>query len=129
MRIRKAAAIYSVFIGVSMIGMWTMFYATGNIPELETKPIELAMHLLAEITTAVLLIVGAIGLLRHSQWGKNVYFLATGMLVYTLIQSPGYYLQLGEFPFVVMFGVFLLFAVLFANQVMVDDGDKERLGR
>jgi len=34
-----------------------------------------------------------------------------GMLIYTLIQSPGYFSEQGEFAFVVMFAIFFLIAL------------------
>lgn len=37
MRLRKLAAGYSIFVGISMIGMWAMFYFTGRIPEFNTN--------------------------------------------------------------------------------------------
>ncbi len=43
----KAAALFSIVVGISMILMWMMFYFTGSIPELESEPARIAMHLLA----------------------------------------------------------------------------------
>lgn len=47
MKIKKAASIYSIFMGISMIGMWIVFYVTDGIPEIHTKPIELGMDIAA----------------------------------------------------------------------------------
>lgn len=109
--LRKLTSIYSIFIGVSMISMWTIFYFTGAIPELATEPARIIMHMIAEYSTAIGLIVGGGGLLKNKGWGFSIYLLSTGALIYTLIQSPGYYLQLGEISFVIMFAVFLTLAV------------------
>ena len=57
MKIRNIIAIYSLFIGILMIGMWGMFILTGQVPEMATKPAEIMLHLLAEFTTAILLIM------------------------------------------------------------------------
>ncbi|PKL66339.1 MAG: hypothetical protein CVV28_11225 [Methanobacteriales archaeon HGW-Methanobacteriales-1] len=105
MKIRNIIAIYSLFIGILMIGMWSMFILTGQVPEIAIKPAEIMLHLLAEFITAVLLIGGGIGLLKKIKVGYNLNLVALGMLLYTLIVSPGYYLQKGDLVFI---GVFVL---------------------
>lgn len=110
--IRKTAAIFSIFVGISMIGMWLMFYFTDSIPELATEPAKISMHLAAEFATALALIFGGWGLLKLKAWGEPLYLLATGALIYTMIQSPGYFLQTGEPGFVVMFAVLLILAIV-----------------
>ncbi|SHJ76160.1 hypothetical protein SAMN02745975_02809 [Geosporobacter subterraneus DSM 17957] len=112
MNVKKAASVYAIFMGLCMIGMWVMFYLSGSIPELETKPVEIAMHLIAEFTTAALLILGGYGLLKDQPWGMNIYCISMGMLLYTLMMSPGYFLQKGELSFGIMFGAFFITAVL-----------------
>lgn len=112
MKIRTWAALYSLVVGVSMIGMWTMFYFSGGIPELKTKPVEITLHLAAELSTAVLLIIGSWGLIKRRPWGIQAHSLSLGMLLYTLIASPGYYLAKGELPFVFLFAVLAALAVV-----------------
>ncbi len=114
----KAAAVFSIVVGISMILMWMMFYLTGSIPELESEPARIAMHLLAEFATALALIIAGWGLLKAKTWGVNIYLLATGALLYTMIQSPGYFVQSGETGFVVMFSVLIILALFFLVQVL-----------
>jgi len=97
-----------------MFGQWAMFIATGNVPELQTEPIRIAFHLAGEFTTAALLVVGGVGLLAVKKWGYHVFLLALGMLLYTIIVSPGYFGQLGQWVFVVMFAVLVVLTALFA---------------
>ena len=113
MKIKKIAAVYSIIIGVSMIGMWTVFYVTGGIPELYTEPAKITMHLIAEFVTAIALILGGFGLISNRKWAFQTYLLSMGMLMYTLIVSPGYYIQSGDFIFVAMFAVFIILAIIF----------------
>lgn len=103
---RRYAIIYALLVGTGMLGMWSMLLVTGQVPEVETEPIRLAFHLAAEAMTAVALIVAASGVARRARWGRSVYLLATGMLAYTLVVSPGYYAQAGDVAFVVMFAAF-----------------------
>jgi len=110
---RRAAAIYAIVVGVLMFGQWAMFLVTGNVPELQTEPIRIAFHLAGEFTTAALLVVGGFGLLTLRKWGYHVFLLALGMLLYTIIVSPGYFGQLGQWVFVLMFAVLVVLTVLF----------------
>jgi len=110
--IRKVSAFYCLFMGISMIGIWNMFYFTGSIPEFETKPVELGLHIAAEIITAIVLIIGGIGLLKRKKWAFEIYLVAIGMLLYTLIMSPGYFAQKGDLAFVAMFIVFIIAALI-----------------
>ena len=116
--IKRAAAIYSIIVGISMLTMWLMFYAVGGIPELETESVRILMHIAAELATAAALLVGGWGLLTLKPWGRQVYLLATGALLYTMIQSPGYFLQNGELGFVAMFAVLFVLAVLLLVNMM-----------
>ena len=113
MKIKRAASVFSIFMGLSMLGMWIMFYLSGSIPELVTKPIEISMHIIAELLTAIMLIVGGIEVFLDKKWGTNIYFVSMGMLLYTLIVSPGYYIQRGNIGFVAMFAVFLVLSIIF----------------
>lgn len=108
---RTVVSVYSITMGVAIIAMWVFFWTTGAIPGMLTKPWEITMHLTAEITTASLLIVSGTGLLLGALWAHRVNVFASGMLVYTLIQSPGYYLQRNALIFVLMFAVSFILAI------------------
>ena len=107
MKYRKACSVFSLIIGILMLSMWSFFLVTGNVPELETRTAEIILHLVAEFSTAVLLIISGILLLRASKNAIWVYPLSMGMLLYTLIVSPGYYIQSGDYIFTAMFGFML----------------------
>jgi len=100
---KKLLAIYSVLVGAAMIAMWCVFYALNAIPEVVDRPWEIAMHLAAEFATAALLIASGFGILARASWAGRINIFASGMLIYTLIQSPGYYMQRHAIAFVVMF--------------------------
>ena len=88
--------------------MWSGLYLAGEITELATAPLEIGYHLVAEGLTAIALLVGGVGLLRGRAWAGRVLPVALGMLLYTLINSAGYYANLGEWPIVGMFTVLTL---------------------
>ncbi len=109
---KTVVSVYSITMGVAMIAMWAVFWATGAIPDMMTRPWEIAMHLTAEFTTAGLLVISGTGLLYGARWATRVNVFASGMLVYSLIQSPGYYLQRNAMIFVLMFAACFLITVM-----------------
>lgn len=130
-------SVYSITMGLAMIAMWSFYWLTGAIPEILTRPWEIAMHLTAEFTTAALLIVSGIGLYAGALWAQRVNLFATGMLAYTLIQSPGYYLERNAMIFVLMLAVCFLITLTLSpafrpvpRRVLVKAANpEERIGR
>ncbi|MFQ5812326.1 MAG: hypothetical protein ACE5I2_03925 [Anaerolineae bacterium] len=106
------ASIFALIVGAGMIGQWLFFLATDQVPELKTEPLRIRFHLAAEFTTAIALLVGGIALLTDQTWGRWFYLLAMGMLLYTVIVSPGYFAQKGQWAFVGMFAAVLLLALV-----------------
>ncbi len=106
----KFAAWCSLAIGVLMLAQWTFFLASGSVPEVRTAPIALTFHLVAEGATALALIAAGVGLLRRLPWARILGLVANGMLIYTVIVSPGYFAQNGQWPLVAMFAVLLVLA-------------------
>ncbi len=103
----KAAGWCSLVIGVLMLGQWVFFLSMGQVPEVRTAPIALGFHLAAEAITALLLVVSGTMLIRGRSQFAWLGFVANGMLMYTVIVSPGYFAQLGQWSLVAMFAVLL----------------------
>ena len=106
------ASIFALLVGAGMIGQWLFFLATGQVPELETEPLRIRFHLVGEFATAIAMLVGGIALLTDQTWGRWFYLLAMGMLLYTVIVSPGYFAEKREWAFVGMFAVVFLLALV-----------------
>jgi hypothetical protein len=113
MNVRKLASIYSIIIGVAMFCMWSAFLITNQVPEINTAPLKIIYHLLAEFLTAILLLIGGFGLLTKKVWGFHLHLISMGMLLYTVIVSAGYYANLGDMIMVGMFTVFQVITILF----------------
>jgi hypothetical protein len=107
----KLAGIFGIFVGVMMIAQWAFFIAARQVPELQAEPYRIAFHLAAEIITALGLIFSGSALLRRASWGASAHLVFAGMLTYSVIASPGYFAQQGQWIFVVMFGVLLVLAL------------------
>jgi hypothetical protein len=106
------AAIYAVVVGLAMIGQWSLLYLAKQIPELETEPIRIRFHIAGEMITAICLIMGGWGLLAGVSWGRQLYPVAMGMLFYTVIVSPGYFAQKGDWKWLGIFGVIIVLGVV-----------------
>lgn len=103
-------AAYAILVGLSMIGMWAALLLTDQVPASE-KPWAITFHLIAEFSTAILLIVSGVGLWLHSEWAKRLSLISLGTLLYSVVASPGYYAQKNNLPMVVMFVVFIILTV------------------
>ena len=101
------SAIFSIVVGMAMIGQWSHLYLTKEIPELQDEPIRIRFHIAGELVTAVCLIISGIGLLASLAWSVNLYLISLGMLFYTAIVSPGYFVQKGEWKWLGMFAVLI----------------------
>jgi hypothetical protein len=112
------SALYALIVGVLMIGQWVFFLATDQVPEIKTEPIRIRFHIAAEFLTAIALIVGGVGLLTSQSFGVPLYLISMGMLLYTVVVSPGYFAQKGEWPFVGMFAVVLVLALVSISLVV-----------
>ncbi|MGD8404227.1 MAG: hypothetical protein PVJ21_11240 [Anaerolineales bacterium] len=104
-------AVFAILVGAGMIGQWTASFIGKQIPELKTEPIRIGFHLAAELTTALCLIIGGVGLLTGQTWSVPLYLVASGMLFYTAIVSPGYFAQKGQWGWLVMFGIIIILGI------------------
>jgi len=117
----RSIAYYCIVVGALMGIQWLFFLVTGNVPELETEPLAIGFHLVAELVTAVALILAGIGLLRRASRALPVTLLALGMLLYTVINSAGYFAEQGVWVVVGMFGVLLILTLLAAWALVKGD--------
>jgi hypothetical protein len=120
----RFSAWYGILVGALMIGQWAFSIVSGGVPEFQTAPWEIAFHLAAEISTALMLMGGGIALLKSTTRAKSILLVALGMVIYSEIVSPGYFAQLGQWPLVVTFGILLIGAVIAAGQLL-NGGENE----
>jgi hypothetical protein len=109
------AAIFAIFVGIAMVGQWMITMLKKEIPGKEAGtivgrgPIEMRFHWVAEFLTATALITSGVGLILDWSFAHKLYLLSTGMLIYTVINSSGYFAQKREWP---MIGIFTLLFIL-----------------
>ncbi len=107
--------IYSVLIGLMMIGMWVSLLLTKQVPELRPAsyaPRLIAYHIVAELLTAIVLIISGVGLFLVSDWAKILSAISLGMLLYSVINSPGKYAHENNLPMVAIFTIITILTVV-----------------
>ena len=107
----KYPAWYGLGVGMLMIAQWAFSIVSGGVPEFQTAPWEIAFHLAAEMSTALVLIIGGIAALKSATWSRPFLLLGLGMVIYSEIVSPGYFAQLDQWALVGVFALLLLGAV------------------
>lgn len=107
---RNFVKYYLLLLGVSIIGQWVMLLSTGNVPELITEPISICFHITAEVLMGLLLLISSIML--NKKYGDKISLLALGLVIYSVINSAGYFVNKNEWPMVVMFAIILILSVV-----------------
>lgn len=96
-------AVYCISIGALIAAWWVNSLRLGAWNRGDRAHSELALHLTGEFGTAAMLIVAGIALLLVGPNAGVIAGAALGMLLYTAIVSPGYFLNRHETPVVAMF--------------------------
>lgn len=106
-------AIVPILIGLGMLGFWAVAVTNRRVPEIDSGGIEIWFHIAAEVVTGVVLIFGGIAVLIDGEPPLTVVLssLGLGMLVYTLVVSPGYYVERRDAPLVWMFAGFWILTI------------------
>ena len=104
-----AVASYCLAVAAFMVLWWGLEIRNGALHRPDRSRGEIALHLAAEVVTALLLAVGGLILARGGQ--RWLALVGLGMLLYTVIQSPGYFVARHERAPVVMFAVLALLTI------------------
>ncbi len=113
----RYAGVFALVVGLLILGLWIVSLATGQVPEARTEPVRLTFHVLAEITTAIALLRAGAELLARRAQARSLFLVASGMLIYSVIVSPGYFAQQGQWAPVALFGILLGLSLLSLRSV------------
>ncbi len=102
------AAFFNVIVGLIIIYQWFISLRKEDVPEMDTSPKTILTHTIAEMVTALTLIMSGIFLLQEKGKGYLLYLLSTGMLIYTIINSAGYFWDKKNYTVVIVFGALLV---------------------
>jgi hypothetical protein len=100
---RAAAGIYCLVVGVLMVVWWGVDIRRGALARPDRSRPEIALHLAAELVTAGLLVTGGVLLIAAGMAGLALAGL--GMLLYTVIASPGYFVARHQLAPAAMFAI------------------------
>jgi hypothetical protein len=101
-------ALYAIVVGLLIFGQWAFFLIKRQVPELTTERVRVLFHIADEFLAAALLIASGVGLSTQQSWAADIYPVAMGMLLYTVIVSAGYFAQKRVWLIVGMFAVLLI---------------------
>lgn len=114
----KFSAWYGIGVGTLIILQWIFFLATGSVPEFQTTPWAIGFHMIAELLLALALLISGIATLRLKSWGEKALLIGLGMAIYSEINSPGYFAELGQWALVAMFAVLLFGATIAVMMIL-----------
>lgn len=124
---QKGAAIFSILMGLAMVGTWLVLFLTGGVPEVRTSPIETGYLLTAEFLTAAGLVLGGYGVLAHRNWAIPLILVALGQLIYCAIRFAGELGQDGSVAGLVFFSLVGLSGLVFAASLILVTGRQHLL--
>lgn len=96
---------FEILVGVMIVALWISLLVTRQVPELAEGHRDIWFHVAAEVITAALLIAGGITVLVSSDSAAKLAAIAIGALLYTAVNSAGYYADRRQWPVVVMFAL------------------------
>ncbi len=95
---KRAAAMFSILMGLMMFGTWTFLFSTDQFPQVHALPLETGYLLVAEFLTAAALVTGGYGILTNRPWAMPLMLIALGELIYCTIRFAGELGQGGSTP-------------------------------
>lgn len=114
----RAVGVYELTVGVAVLLWWAFALATGSVPEIDDGDAAIWFHLTAEGLMALALLTAGLLLLRRHYLGRSLSGFALGALLYSTVNSAGYFAESGEGPLVGMFFVLFVGAVIAAWRLL-----------
>jgi hypothetical protein len=105
----KVVGWFQIVVGSSIVGLWTMLLLTG-VPEVAEGRVDIWFHIAAELTLASVLIAAGWSVLRSWPRAGLLSGIAFGALLYSVVNSSGYYAESAEWHYVGVFAVLLVVA-------------------
>ncbi len=116
---RRAAAIFSIAMGLMMLGTWAFLLLADQFPQVRTLPLQTGYLLTAEFLTAAALVAGGYGILSNRPWAFALLLVAIGELIYCTIRFAGELGQGGSLPGLVFFTMVALGGLVFALLLVI----------
>ncbi len=124
---KKGAAIFSVLMGLMMLGTWTFLFLSDQYPQARTFPLETGYLLVAEFLTSAALIASGYGILTDRKWAMPLILVGLGELIYCTIRFAGELGQGGSVAGLTFFTLVGAFGILFAVYLVISTGRKNQI--
>lgn len=113
----KIIGVYSIFLGVAVLGIWAIILLKNKIPEGFT---EVFFHLLSELIMAIICIISGHRLLKKGNKATSLNLFGLGMVIYSVLNAAGNYGQKGENTIMIIFlAIFVITTVCIIIQLLV----------
>jgi len=99
---------YTIFIGILVIAMWIMIL---NGPAISEGKTELGFHLFSEFLMAIICIVSGLRLFVNKPGAKILNVCGLGMVIYSVLNTAGYYGEKGETAMLLVFIILTIMTV------------------
>jgi len=104
--------ITSAALGIAVLGLWGSMIARHAVPELADGRPSIRFHIGAELITGAALLLGAALLaVADGPVARMIDAAALGAILYSTVNSPGYYADQDNQPMVAIFGILTLAAL------------------
>lgn len=120
---KRAIAIYSIFLGLSVIGLWLLLLCQGVQNE---GRIELGFHLYSEFSMALICIIGGILFLKGKSFAIETMVGGHAMIIYSTLNAAGYYGEKRENSTMLIFvALFMISVICIATLYKLFTGTKK----
>jgi hypothetical protein len=124
---KKVAAVFSILMGLMMLGTWSFLFLSDQFPQVRTLPIETGYLLAAEFLTAAALIIAGYGILSGRKWGSPLILVALGELIYCTVRFAGELGQGGSAAGLAFFSSVGVFGILFAIYLVISTSRQRQI--
>jgi len=111
-------AIFAMSVGALMTAQWAITLVRSQIPTPEQDAIsgrgmiEMAFHWIAEGATAAALIAASFSLMLGWSGAPKLYLASIGALIYTAINSAGFFAQRKQWTTVALFAILVILSAV-----------------
>lgn len=97
--------VFELVVGLGILGLWTTLLLKRQVPEIPDGDRAIYFHIAAEYVLGVVLVLGGLLLLLvgDETWVRVLAAAAAGGVIYSTINSPGYYARDGNWLVVAAF--------------------------
>ena len=115
------ATIAGLVLGGGILGIWGLLLVSRQVPEIQNQDRAIYFHIAAEILTGFIVITGAVAAIATaaSSWSVGLLAIGLGAVLYSTINSPGYYANQKKWHFVGLFAALGTVAIVSLAAILV----------